>query len=676
MIRWFAFSGDKDAKDPYFLYAVSNLGSLSALFFYPALEEPFVILPQQTHIWVGGFVTLVALIVCCAITIFKHAPDESVETAAAPPLEAAPTPAAPAPPVTAAEASTAVKSGPAPGLRGIQRKKGRVPGKLGEDHGIPEHVPSIVRGANAPMTPFRRLRWILLAAVPSSLMLGVTSYISTDLSPFPLVWIIPLALYLLSFIFVFMKGWTGRRFQVFGPPGYTLHNIVLYVGQPVGLLTLCIIVLGRSFDPFWATSGVMFGFFMNALACHGEMADDRPDPKHLTEFFLMMSIGGAVGGIFNGIFAPIVFQGGVYEFYIVLVVACLVRTQYVPSGWFDELIMQAFPGFRSWVTGQGDEMSKSMGRPVAGTTYLFSFFLDIVFGLFIMCLAWWLKYKAFEPGSELVSRIAKFWGSSPRISLQIFVYFIPLTFCMFFSGRPLRFGLAVAGMLYGSMYLAEREDERSALIEARRTYFGILRVMRGVESCKDREEADFFSNGKLPQREGQDIAPSFEFTYLMHGTTYHGRNYIYDPESPRGKAFKDLSRLATTYYHRYGPVGIVMEQDNYLPGKQNTFYTDLHTPVSMVGQIASALGTNTTPLGTLVATWSDAPFATIGLGTGTMVSYAHPYQHMTYYEIDEVIRGFSLPENKEGGQDYEKEAYFTYLQSRSAAGHQCRGHHG
>ena len=142
----------------------------------------------------------------------------------------------------------------------------------------------------------------------------------------------------------------------------------------------------------------------------------------------------------------------------------------------------------------------------------------------------------------------------------------------------------------------------------------------------------------------------------MHGTTYHGRNYLYEPDSARGKALKDISRLATTYYHRYGPVGVVMEQDNWFKGKQNTFWSDVRQPVSMVGQIAASLGVGNLPLATLVQTWSEPPFATIGLGTGTMASYARPYQHLTYYEIDEVIRQFSLPET-EGQQ-----ARFTYLQ--------------
>lgn len=679
--RWFGYSGHANARDPYFLYSASNAGSLLSLLFYPAAIEPFTFLETQSYIWLGGYVVLAALIAYCAFMIFKLAPpDDQLAAAAATAAPAAPAevPEAAAPaPAPVVETTTAVKSGPAPGTRGIQRKKGmKVPGKLDDDKAASIHVPSIARGATAEMTMWRRIRWVLLAAVPSSLMLGVTSYISTDLSPFPLVWIIPLALYLLSFIWVYTKwtwkgitiDWTGRRIQIFGPPGYTLHEMMLYIAQPLGIMILCYIVLNRGFDPFVATTFVMIGFFTCALACHGELAEDRPDTKHLTEYFLMMSVGGAVGGIFNGIFAPIVFQGGVYEFYVAIVVACFVRSQYVPSGWFDELILQAFPGLQSWSRNQGDEMAKSMGRPATGSTYLFNYFLDIVLGLFVLTISWWLKDKFTANNYEWTVKVMKFLSLGDtwfRFASNALIYGIPMVFCFFFAGRPLRFSLAVSGLLLANFYFVDRRED--SVIEARRTYFGLLRVMTDMDRVLDPQERDFLTIKTLKNKDGEIISPQYRYTYLMHGTTYHGRNYMYDRlwdaeqktfYSPDMLAehFKDASRLATTYYHRYGPVGIVMERDNCFPGPQNSFYTDTRLPASMVGQVAAALGTGTLPLEAILETWSETPFATIGLGTGTMASYARPYQHMTYYEIDDVMRGFSLPE------DGESSGYFTYLQ--------------
>jgi len=143
----------------------------------------------------------------------------------------------------------------------------------------------------------------------------------------------------------------------------------------------------------------------------------------------------------------------------------------------------------------------------------------------------------------------------------------------------------------------------------------------------------------------------------MHGTTYHGRNYIYR----EGTDNVDLSRLATTYYHRYGPVGVVMERFNWFPGPQNTYWGDLRMPATMVGNIAAMIGTGTLPNAALVNAYSEPPLATIGLGTGTMASYARPYGHFTYYEIDEQIRNFSLPPRGE-------KARFTYLMNAMKRG--------
>lgn len=661
--KWFAYSGHATAKDPYFLYAASNFGSLLSLFFYPALIEPNSFLQSQSWIWFGGYLVLAACVVFCAYTIFKLAPPDSIlamELAADAAAAAVPKPEAPAP-APAPESSTAVKSGPAPGARGIQRKKGmKVPGKLDDDRPGVGHppAPDISYGANAEMTWWRRIRWVLLAAVPSSLMLGVTSYVSTDLSPFPLVWIIPLSLYLLSFILVYLNFWTGKRvFNAGG--GYTMHDAMLFIVQPIGVLVLCFIVLTRRVDPGLATALIMFGFFGNALGCHGELAKDRPSTKNLTEYFLLMSVGGMIGGFFNAIIAVPLFQHGVIEFHIAIVIACLVRPQYISSGWFEELLYSAFPGFQGWVRTQGDEMAKSMGRPAPQSTYLFSYFLDIVFGVFILSVVYWLSATLnihSRDGRENLLVVMKYLPVSKtqtgmQLSFNILVFFLPMVFCFFFAGRPVRMGLAVAGLLLGNLYFAGSDD--SALLESRRTYFGLLRVQVDSEEPRDDEERLNFRTEAAVGKDNKKYVPAYPYTYLMHGTTYHGRNYKAPREDSRDR--KDLSRLATTYYHRYGPVGIVMERDNWFKGEQNSFRADARLPVALIGQMAAPIGVGNLPLEAIVETWSERPFATIGLGAGTMVSYARPYQHMTYYEIDDVIREFSLPTSGEG--------HFTYLQN-------------
>jgi hypothetical protein len=693
--RWFAHSGDPAAKDPYFLYGASNLGSLLSLLFYPAFIEPWTELPMQSNIWLVGYIMLACLIAYCAYRIYLVAPPDSVLAAEAaagempvPPMMEAgePPPLSPEPvPAPAVEASTAVKAGPGPGGgRSAQRKKGlkHAPIKAEEEKQIAKAPPIqlVPSGATAEMTWWRRIRWILLAAVPSSLMLGVTSYISTDLSPFPLVWVIPLSLYLLAFILVFMKFWTSRRFQVLAGSSYTVHEMIVYIAQPLGLIFLCFVILSHRFDPFLVTSLLMAGFFATALACHGELAYDRPATKYLTEYFLLMSVGGMVGGLFNAIIAPIVFQRGVFEFHVAIVVACMVRPQYVPSGWFDEIVMNAFPGLQGWFRNQGDEMAKSMGRPAPRTTYLFSLFLDVVFGVFVLSISYWLATyfsQGTRTGQANLRSVMKFlqmtdaWAAT---ILNIFVYFIPLVFCFFFAGRPLRMSLAVAGLLLGNLYFAAGEDTRT--LEARRTYFGLLRVRIDDDFVRDRIENDMFRKIPLKNEDGELVAPHYPFTFLMHGTTYHGRNYYRNFEDKYKDNRIDLSRLATTYYHRYGPVGIVMEQYNWWsmpdgktqvpadskPGRQNDWTADARMPVTIIGQLTATLGVGNLPLPVLVDCWSEPAIATIGLGTGTMASYARPYGNMTYYEIDDQIRFFNLPEDPEGNNKV-KQARFTFLQN-------------
>jgi hypothetical protein len=252
-------------------------------------------------------------------------------------------------------------------------------------------------------------------------------------------------------------------------------------------------------------------------------------------------------------------------------------------------------------------------------------------------------------------------GGMP-IAFNILVFFIPMVFCFFFAGRPVRMGLAVTGLLVGHLYLASSEDNR---LEGgvRRTYFGILRVQMDAERPQDPEEQKNFRTDAAINSKGEPYVPAYPYTYLMHGTTYHGRNY-YAPKGEKERERVNLSRLATTYYHRYGPVGVVMEQYNWFKGAQNTFRADARMPATIIGQLASSIGVTALPISTLVETQSEPPFATIGLGTGTMTSYSRPYQHMTYYEIDDVIREFSLPTDEpETMRPRDADAFFTYLQN-------------
>lgn len=236
--------------NPYVLYAFSNAGSFVALIAYPALVEPNLKLSQQTFLWSVLYVVLAVAVGTVGWLAARERPFAKVETAPAPTKS-----------VTAAQI----------------------------------------------------LRWLVLAAIPSSLMLSTTSFIATDIASIPLLWVIPLGLYLVTFIIAFsgkselVGGWSNKLYPMF-------------------LVALCITfvsVLGKS-----STNQVMtlplhlITFFLAALVCHCELSRLKPEPARLTLFFLIVALGGAVGGIFNSLVAPVAFND-IYEYPIGLTLACL-----------------------------------------------------------------------------------------------------------------------------------------------------------------------------------------------------------------------------------------------------------------------------------------------------------------------------------------------------------------
>jgi hypothetical protein len=239
---WFAASGHPQARNPYVLYAASNLGSFAALLAYPLAIESLLTLRAQAWVWSVGFALLALLIAAAALTAARGAS-----------LVAAPT--------------TADR----PTLRD-------------------------------------RASWTVLAAIPAGLVIAVTAYISTDVAAAPLLWVLPLALYLLTFVAVFRENpWFG-------------HGLVLKV-VPFLVAPLAITLLGGDRE-YWLPTMVLnlLALFALALACHGELYARRPAPTLLTEFYLWTSFGGAIGGIFAGLLAPNIFNQ-TYEYPILLVAA-------------------------------------------------------------------------------------------------------------------------------------------------------------------------------------------------------------------------------------------------------------------------------------------------------------------------------------------------------------------
>jgi spermidine synthase len=248
---WYARlrAGRPDADNPYVLYAASNLGSLLALLAYPVLAEPLLRLRTQTLAWSLGYAIFVLLIATLARTVWR----------------------------------------------------------LGEDGR--DARPSALTAS--PTTWTERFTWLALAAIPSSLTLGVTTYITTDIASAPFLWVVPLALYLLTFVIAFQsRPWIApRRALAFQAAALLGCSIALSLPIPIFLLQIGLHLIC---------------FFLTALICHQALSARRPDSARLTEFYLLMSLGGVIGGAFNAFAAPLLFNT-VFEYPLALMLACLAR---------------------------------------------------------------------------------------------------------------------------------------------------------------------------------------------------------------------------------------------------------------------------------------------------------------------------------------------------------------
>ncbi len=245
---WYARTGRADAHDPYYLYAASNLGSFIGLLAYPALIEPMLAVSQQGAAWSSAYVAVAALVAFAAVAAITS--NGGLSFADAPTTQSA-----------------------APTWR-------------------------------------ERLYWLAAAAVPSALSLGVTLHITTDVASAPMLWVIPLAIYLLTFVIAFARG-----SQKLAPATLLVHPAAL------AFLIVCYVNSG---DWAFSLSGILTGFFFSALVCHLALSRTRPSADHLTEFYLYVSLGGVIGGALAAFVAPVVFNN-VYEYPLALALACLFR---------------------------------------------------------------------------------------------------------------------------------------------------------------------------------------------------------------------------------------------------------------------------------------------------------------------------------------------------------------
>jgi len=366
--RWLAATDHPSAADPYFLYAGSNAGSLVGLLAFPLLLEPMLPGTSQARLWMIGYGLFVVLAAVCAVVAARG--DGSRSDAPAP-----------------AGATT-----PPPG--------------------------------DAAVTSRDRLFWIATSAVPSALLLGVTQYLTSEIAPTSLLWVLPLAVYLATFVAAFSRRTLASA--------ETLSRLLA-----IAVVVAALVQLARIVDPQWAVALLHLGVLALAgLLCHTRLAASRPSTSHLTEYYLWISAGGAIGGTFAALLAPVLFDF-IAEYPIAVVLACLFRLPHRPPSTPGE----AARGASRWLYG---------GRTL-------DWALPAALAAFIVVAAVATRSNEAVPDGVMV----------------ILVAVLPTILCYVFSPRPVRFALGVAVLLVsaqsGQMY-------RGAILHTERTFFGVHRV--------------------------------------------------------------------------------------------------------------------------------------------------------------------------------------------------------
>jgi len=556
--RWFAASAQAGARDPYFLYAASNIGSFMALLGYPLFIELNWPLGEQTWLWAAAFLLMPLLVLACGAQVGR-----GVLTA----------------PRTTVEQRVA-------------------------DGGVRTPRPTYTALS-------RRLHWAVCAAVPSSLLLGVTTYITTDVASMPLLWVVPLALYLLTFVFVF------ARQQLFS-------TRLLSRALPIGALALAYQMCAGLSEPAWLVLGLHLGvFFIAAMVCHARLAADRPKAEHLTEFYLWMSLGGVLGGLFNTLVAPMVFNS-VVEYPLALMAACWLRWEAKRTLAQKDATASAAVLPHPLPLGEGTATSTPRGTECAGFGPPLNTSLPLPAGegrgegegavqrilphpasdlLWPFCLAvLTAALAALLPPAKLI----------PAQLQSVVIFGLPVLLCFLLVDTPRRFALGLGAVFLGGAFFTGGFGKT---LHVERNFFGVTRVT---------------------------LSPSGDARQIVHGRTIHGRQFL-DP----ARAAEPL-----TFYHRDGPLGDVFRVFGANAGRASRPLGERDS-ASTIHPTAAPTSAERDARPTLVRGRS---IGVIGLGAGSMAPYAQAGERWTFYDIDpSVLRIAQDPD------------YFTFLERSAAA---------
>ncbi len=453
--KWFSMSNHRHAKDPYFLYAASNLGSFTGLLVYPLLLEPSLTLKQQATFWAYGYGVYAVVAALCGVVVLLKKSNQAHESTDE-------SDAASASSTTSTAASTS------------------------EDQASPW---------------IQRLKWLGLSAAPAALMISVTQHIATDVASAPMLWVVPLGIYLLSFVIVF-----SPRMPRVVPMACAGLFIVLSLVAAYNSLSSSI--SGNVLLLALHLSLLFFG----CCACHARLAIARPGAARLTEYYLLMAVGGVVAGVFCSLVAPVIFNS-IFE-YPIAIASCVGLATPLLTGAFEAVRTRVMKGIDTgssdvkWADSNEDDEVSFLRRHAK--------VLDVLFPAVVLA-GFASMYAAAVPTGTSPG-----WGFAYSTLLVIF-YLIPVVLSGLFLFRPLRAGCAVLALFaLANVYNAITSNT----LHSERTFFGVHVVAESTSATNLRT--------------------------LRHGTTSHGLQAI----GPDGT----LDIFPTSYYHLTGPLGITMRR--------------------------------------------------------------------------------------------------------------------
>ncbi|MEB3189405.1 MAG: fused MFS/spermidine synthase [Snowella sp.] len=435
--KWFSETIHPASSDPYFLYTASSLGSLCGVICYPIFLEPNFSLTHQNQLWTIGYISLLLLTVGCGITLWQ------------------------------------IENGD-PGS-----KKSHHTSSFGLEKVTP----------NLPL----KMQWLLLSFLPSSLLLGVTTYLTTDLAAIPLLWAIPLAIYLLTFTFTFAPK-----------PLFSQEKLEKFL--PVLLALLIALALLKIIEPLWLLLPLhLIGFFGIAMLFHGKLASSRPHPDYLTSFYFWIAFGGVLGGLFNAIAAPLLFTN-ILEYPLILGLSMLLIGVSKVGNQNAEVPLNEEMRLKSLLNG--DYKNDLFSNPLVPNALIkIRRSLSLISSIILLAcfLLTGFQVKNFND----------------NLTAILFIFGILLLLFYGFSLSRIRF---ITGLILMSLISQFYLPSMGKLLVTERSFFGVNRVLYN-------------------QKEN--------YHSLFHGTTLHGRQsldperrdqpltYFY-PTGPIGQVFQSL----------------------------------------------------------------------------------------------------------------------------------------